>query len=75
MIKHWGAIESDFQRQYNINLRTEIHTISWDRLNTLIQNLHPDSSTFALLVQQEQEDMKKRKEEDAFTPDKLLGMF
>lgn len=47
MIGRWAVIESDFMREYGIDLQKEISGMSWRRFNVLLRNLSPHS----LLVQ------------------------
>lgn len=39
-------IESDFQREYSVNLRTELDDMSWDRFTSLLAGLSRRSRYF-----------------------------
>jgi hypothetical protein len=43
ILEHWSLIEADFQREYGINLATEIGAMSWRRFSALLRGLSRDS--------------------------------
>lgn len=43
MITHFAAIEADFQREYRINLATDVWWMSWRRFTVLLRDLSPES--------------------------------
>lgn len=47
-MENWDAIESDFQREYNIDLITYISTMSWRRFVVLLRGLSGESRWYQL---------------------------
>lgn len=45
MIANWAWVESDFLREYDIDLSVEIETISWRKFMVLLRCLSPHSAT------------------------------
>jgi len=51
MFEHWGSIEADFQREYNMDLVVWIHKLSWRKFIILLRGLSPNSIWFNLVKQ------------------------
>ena len=58
MLEYWPSIEADFYRDYRIDLRTEIHNMTWRRFDVLLGNLSVESNT-VLLMQNDKDEVKK----------------
>jgi len=43
------VIESDFQREYGIDLGAAVETMSWRRFCALVQGLSPNSATVLMM--------------------------
>lgn len=39
MIRHWATIEADFEREYGINLGSDVWGMSWRRFVVLLRGL------------------------------------
>lgn len=48
MIAHFDTLEADFQREYGINLGTDVWAMSWRRFQVLIRGLSARSGWAAL---------------------------
>ena len=44
MLDVWDAIEADFLRDYQIDLRVQLDNMSWRRFTVLLNNLNPDGA-------------------------------
>jgi hypothetical protein len=47
LLRDWQLIESDFLREYRLDLAVEIDRISWRRFVALLNGLSPGSATAA----------------------------
>ena len=70
MLLIWDAIEADFLRDYGIDLREQIRSISWRRFLVLLNNLSPTGavavSIRAEAEKQEKEGAEGKEAADAF---------
>lgn len=48
MIRHFGVLDADFQREYGICLWRDVWTMPWRRFLTLVGGLSSKSGWFAL---------------------------
>ena len=53
ILENWSLIESDFKREYNINLVDEFDTISWRQFRAYLKGLSPNSAYASLLVNEQ----------------------
>lgn len=57
----WGYVEADFQRDYGINLVSELPRMSWRRFRVLLNGLSP----YGALASHYEEAAKRQSAEDA----------
>lgn len=49
MLEHWACIESDFEREYKINLCKDLKGLSWRKFTTLVRGLSGSSNWVEML--------------------------
>lgn len=48
MIRHFGTLEADFEREYRIDLAADVWSMTWRRFMVLVRGLSVRSGWFAL---------------------------
>ncbi len=64
---HWVFVESDFQRDYGIELARVWHTLSWRRFITLLSGLSKDSSFLTVVLHKKENAPEDDNPEDVAT--------
>ena len=73
ILKDWAILEADFQREYGINLETDLWDMSWRRFVLLLNNLSGDS--VYILTLQARKEGKVAIEMNEVESDALLNSF
>lgn len=58
ILEHWGLLESDFQREYNMDLAEKLDTITWRRFLVLFNGLSANAVIFHVINNKETKENK-----------------
>lgn len=53
ILRWWGLLEADFQREYQIDLNASIGSMPWRRFLVLLAGLSPNSAFRAMVGEEE----------------------